>query len=170
MATEGHGAAPSALGYLYQCEVALLGLLDRLWSGEQVSVSLEVFDDVAFEFGTGTDREILELKHHPLTQRDLIDTSRDLWRTLAIWTAAWVAAEPGSPVRNGGSSESSNGKYGAPFCASVRASRDGWTQLRSARPARVAARTRRALPSTPRQATIRRVRVTNTGSRECSFS
>lgn len=99
MAVPGHTAAPAALGYLYQCEVALLGLLDRLWTGEQVSVSLEVFDDVAFEFGSGSAREVLQLKHRPRSQRDLIDTSGDLWRTLAIWAQTWERVGAGERPR-----------------------------------------------------------------------
>ena len=51
--------------------------------------TIEVVDDVAFEFDDGTAREVLQVKHHQRSLRDLIDTSADLWRTLGIWSGEW---------------------------------------------------------------------------------
>src|SRR5687768_5685376 len=59
-----HTAAPSALGYIYQCQVALLGSLPHALAGRDVLTTIEVFDDVAFEFGDATAREVLQVKHH----------------------------------------------------------------------------------------------------------
>ncbi|MGB0092423.1 MAG: ABC-three component system protein [Solirubrobacteraceae bacterium] len=84
-----HTAAPSALGYIYQCQVALIGSLPHALAGREVLTTIEVFDDVAFEFGDGTPREVLQVKHHQRSARDLIDTSADLWRTLGIWSDEW---------------------------------------------------------------------------------
>src|SRR5690348_4124688 len=70
-----HTAAPSALGYIYQCQVALLGSLPHALAGRDVLTTIEVFDDVAFEFGDGSAREVLQVKHHKRSARDLIDTS-----------------------------------------------------------------------------------------------
>lgn len=86
-----HTAAPSALGYIYQCQVALLGSLPHALAGRDVLTTIEVFDDVAFDFGDGTAREVLQVKHHKRSARDLIDTSADLWRTLGIWSDEWRA-------------------------------------------------------------------------------
>lgn len=91
MTAPGHTAAPSALGYIYQCQVALLGSLPHALAGRDVLTTIEVFDDVAFEFGDGTAREVLQVKHHQRSARDLIDTSADLWRTLGIWSDEWAA-------------------------------------------------------------------------------
>lgn len=91
MTAASHTAAPSALGYIYQCEVALLGSLPHALAGRDVLTTIEVFDDVAFDFGDGTAREVLQVKHHQRSVRDLIDTSADLWRTLGIWSDEWAA-------------------------------------------------------------------------------
>jgi hypothetical protein len=56
-----------------------------------VLTTIEVFDDVAFDFGDGTAREVLQVKHHQRSLRDLIETSPDLWRTLGIWSDEWAA-------------------------------------------------------------------------------
>jgi len=56
-------AADSALGYLYQVQVALLWSLRRLRTGEDIAVSLETLDDVAFE-SAGRPDELLQTKHH----------------------------------------------------------------------------------------------------------
>jgi hypothetical protein len=88
-----HTAAPAALGYIYQCQVALVGLLPHALAGREVLATIEVFDDVAFEFGDGSAREVLQVKHHRQSARDLIDTSADLWRTLAIWSVEWDAGD-----------------------------------------------------------------------------
>jgi hypothetical protein len=85
-----HVAAPAALGYVYQCQVALVGSLPHALLGRDVLTTIEVLDDVAFDFGDGAPREVLQVKHRQLSARDLIDTSADLWRTLGIWSQEWT--------------------------------------------------------------------------------
>lgn len=79
MGTEFSAFAP-ALGYLYQARYALYLLLD---ASEEAELSLERFDDVAFE-KDGTPQELLQLKHHS-TPASLTDYSSDLWKSLRIW-------------------------------------------------------------------------------------
>lgn len=74
------GAAPSALGYLYQCELALLEYLRR--EDPALDVSIEVLDDIAFE---GEQTELLQAKLH-VSPGSLTDSSADLWKTLRVWT------------------------------------------------------------------------------------
>jgi hypothetical protein len=73
-------AAPSALGYLYQVEVALLEALRR--EDPALELSIEALDDIAFE---GTQTELLQTKLQ-ITPGSLTDGSGDLWRTLRIWS------------------------------------------------------------------------------------
>jgi C-terminal domain 7 of the ABC-three component (ABC-3C) systems len=78
------GAAPSAIGYLYQCRLALLLLLAKPVHSDIV-VSLEVLDDVAFE-EAGTPIELIQVKHSIKSVCDLSDVSPRLWKTLRIWS------------------------------------------------------------------------------------
>ena len=82
------------LGYLYQCREALLLAIVETRSQPGLSVSIERFDDVAFE-QNGTATELLQLKHH-VNPASLTDMSVDLWKTLRIWSEA-VAADPQAP-------------------------------------------------------------------------
>ncbi len=41
-------AADSALGYLYQCRVALVSALERIRAAADFTVALETLDDVVF--------------------------------------------------------------------------------------------------------------------------
>jgi hypothetical protein len=79
-----HGAAPAALGYLYQIQLALLELVRRGKAEPSLAVSLEVFDDVAFEVG-GDPVEMLQSKHSISSVKSLANTSTDLWTTLRAW-------------------------------------------------------------------------------------
>lgn len=72
------------LGYLYQCREALLLAIVESKSQPGLSVSIERFDDVAFE-ENGTASEQLQLKHH-VDAASLTDMSVDLWKTLRIWS------------------------------------------------------------------------------------
>ena len=72
------------LGYLYQCREALLLAIVETRSQPGLSVSIERFDDVAFE-QNGTATELLQLKHH-VNPASLTDMSVDLWKTLRIWS------------------------------------------------------------------------------------
>ena len=79
-----HGAAASALGYLFQCRYALLEGLRIVPDTPQLLISIEKFDDVAFE-ANGEPTELIQTKHHIDKAGDLSDGSVDLWKTLAIW-------------------------------------------------------------------------------------
>ena len=81
---ESHTAAPASLGYLYQCRIALLLGIRAIPDTPDASVSVERFDDVAFEVD-GHPSEIIQTKHRLNTPRSLSDRSPDLWRTLEIW-------------------------------------------------------------------------------------
>ena len=82
------------LGYLYQCREALLLSILETKSQPGLSVSIERFDDVAFEHN-GTATEHLQLKHH-VNPASLSDMSVDLWKTLRIWSEA-IDADPQLP-------------------------------------------------------------------------
>jgi hypothetical protein len=85
--TGGHGAAPSALGYAYQAEAALVELVRRAKVEPATKLTIERYDDVAFETD-GRPRELLQTKHHIRGVGNLGDRSRDLWRTLRAWVDA----------------------------------------------------------------------------------
>ncbi len=95
MANSSHLAAGSALGYLYQFQVALLKLVPHALADADVTVSLEVFDDVAFDFDAGPARSVIQVHHSLVSDREMLDTSAKLWRTLAIWAGEWERLEPG---------------------------------------------------------------------------
>lgn len=82
-----HSAAPQAVGYLYQCEYALLALVEQARRDPTRALGLEIIDDVHFE-SSGTPTELLQTKHHVGRAADLSDRSTDLWRTLAAWLDA----------------------------------------------------------------------------------
>ena len=79
-----HSAAPSLLGYLYQCRYALLEALRRLPSENRFSVAIETLDDVVFE-QDGDPIDVLQTKHHTTSPGNLSDSSSDLWKTLRVW-------------------------------------------------------------------------------------
>ncbi|MXY54617.1 MAG: hypothetical protein F4Y86_19115 [Gammaproteobacteria bacterium] len=92
---DDHTAAPSALGYLYQCRIALLLGIQAIPDTPDASISVERFDDVAFETG-GCPTDIIQTKHHLGSSRSLSDKSPDLWRTLEIW-CKWQRSSIASP-------------------------------------------------------------------------
>lgn len=79
-----HSAAPSLLGYSYQCRYALLEALRRLPSENRFSISIEKLDDIEIE-QEGRPIDVLQTKHHTPSPRNLSDYSPDLWKTLGIW-------------------------------------------------------------------------------------
>jgi hypothetical protein len=95
VAESSHLAAGPALGYIYQFQVALLQLVPHALTNADVKVSLEVFDDVAFDFNAGPARSVFQVHHSLTNERELLDTSAKLWRTLAIWATEWKRLEPG---------------------------------------------------------------------------
>ena len=77
-------AAPSLVGYLFQCRYALFESLRRLRRSDQFSVSIETLDDVVFD-GEGEAADILQTKHHISGTANLTDASPDLWKSIRIW-------------------------------------------------------------------------------------
>lgn len=75
-------ARAPALGYLYQARYALLLLLQA--QADSARISLERFDDVAFE-QDGIPLELIQTKHHMKQSVSLSDSSADLWKTLGNW-------------------------------------------------------------------------------------
>lgn len=86
-------AKPSASGYLYQFQSALLLLLD---STEESSVSLEVLDDVSIE-RDGVPKDLIQLKLHKVREANLTDSSPDLWKTIRIWAEHLLAGRISLP-------------------------------------------------------------------------
>ena len=70
-------------GYLYQARYALLRGLEESRKHPSHALSIEKFDDIAFE-EDGHPIELLQTKHHCL-HSDVSDHSIDLWKTLNIW-------------------------------------------------------------------------------------
>jgi hypothetical protein len=94
---KSHEASASATGYLYQCRIALLMALKAIPLNVNQEVSVERFDDVAFD-KTGTPSELVQTKHHIEKSGNLTDASSDLWKTLLIWLKA-VKADAQLPFR-----------------------------------------------------------------------
>ena len=80
-----HEASASATGYLFQCRCALLAGLRAIPDRPQLLLSVEKFDDVAFETD-GEPVELIQTKHHIAQSGALSDASTDLWKTLLIWS------------------------------------------------------------------------------------
>lgn len=79
-------AGESALGYLYQCRLALWFALARLRDRDDTDIAIESLDDVTF-FTDGKPEDLLQTKHHLNTKASLTDASPDLWKTLRIWVS-----------------------------------------------------------------------------------
>ncbi|WP_327742848.1 dsDNA nuclease domain-containing protein [Streptomyces europaeiscabiei] len=91
-----HNAAPSALGYQHQTWWALLELLRLGHKRPDAAISLELFDDIAWDHD-GTATELLQIKHHQKGQRALTDASVDVWSTLKVWMDTACPADPEGP-------------------------------------------------------------------------
>ena len=76
-------ASASMAGYLFQCRLALLRGLQLLKKKPNGQISIEKFDDVAFESEDIVDC-LIQAKHHS-SPKSLSDSSVDLWKTLRIW-------------------------------------------------------------------------------------
>jgi hypothetical protein len=79
-----HSAAESAVGYVYQCYLPLLLLAERASREPELTLALELLDDVQFE-ERGSARELIQTKHHLQSRGDLTDAGVDLWRTINVW-------------------------------------------------------------------------------------
>lgn len=76
-----HEAAGQMIGYLYQVRYAMFLLLES--DDPSFKISIEKFDDIAFEKGYSP-IEMIQNKHHVKTG-NLGDCSTDLWRTIKVW-------------------------------------------------------------------------------------
>ncbi|MYS84620.1 ABC-three component system protein [Embleya scabrispora] len=86
---EQYEASASALGYLFQFAKALHMCIEQWMSnGLEWNVAVEAADDI--EMHTGSVTELLQLKQRAEGVR-LTDTSKDLWKTLRIWSEAAAA-------------------------------------------------------------------------------
>ena len=96
MSGPSHEAASSALGYLYQSQWPLLELLRGSLDRPDLAITVELFDDVAWE-EQGTAIQLLQLKHHVRSGRGLGDMSADLWRTVRVWLDGVDVSDPNGP-------------------------------------------------------------------------
>lgn len=83
-------ASYSALGYLHQCQYALLLGLQRDDETE-LYVSVEKLDDIAFHENPSSPaiaRELLQVKHHINRSGGLGNSSPDIWKSIRIWAEA----------------------------------------------------------------------------------
>jgi hypothetical protein len=92
-----HDAGAAATGYLFQCRYALLAGIQQIADFPQLAISLEKFDDVAFD-AQGEPVQLIQTKHHIAKTGSLSDASLDLWKTLHIWTKL-VAKDVEAPFR-----------------------------------------------------------------------
>ena len=69
----------------------------RFLNDPQLGISIEKFDDVAFE-AQGEPTELIQTKHHIEKLGNLSDASTDLWKTLLIWSMR-VAKDIDAPFR-----------------------------------------------------------------------
>ncbi len=78
-----HSASASLAGYLYQCRLALLLGLQMAKKKPNGHLSIEQFDDIAFE-----DEDLslcLFQAKHSVKAKSMSDSSVDVWKTLHIW-------------------------------------------------------------------------------------
>lgn len=80
-----HEATASLTGYLFQCRCALLKGLQAIPKSPELEISIEKFDDIAFETASEP-IELIQTKHHVGRKGNLSDGSVDLWKTLSIWS------------------------------------------------------------------------------------
>jgi hypothetical protein len=95
--TTPHAAAASAAGYQYQTWWSLLEMLRTGPDRPDATLTLEMYDDVAWEDG-GTPTELLQTKHHQAAGRSLSDMSDDVWRSLQVWLDTAAPSDPAGPL------------------------------------------------------------------------
>jgi hypothetical protein len=76
-------ASGSLAGYIYQCRLALLLGLQAVKKKPNGQISIEKFDDIAFDNDDHTEC-LIQAKHH-ISAKELTDSSVDVWKTLRIW-------------------------------------------------------------------------------------
>lgn len=96
MTAPGHGAAASALGYLYQFDWALIEALEAYPALAGRRLSIEVLDDLAWE-GGGVPTTLEQLKHRGAQVGALTDKQEDVWSTVEVWLDAGPAADAEGP-------------------------------------------------------------------------
>lgn len=92
-----HDASASALGYLYQTNWALLELLRGSRIRPDQAMTIELFDDVAWD-QAGDVKELLQLKHHQKSSGELSDKSVDLWKTIKVWLDSPAFVDNAGPI------------------------------------------------------------------------
>jgi hypothetical protein len=83
-------ASNSALGYLHQCQYALLLGLQQD-EEPNLCISIEKLDDIAFHETPSSSevaKQLLQVKHHINRAGGLGDSSPDIWKTIRIWVEA----------------------------------------------------------------------------------
>jgi hypothetical protein len=95
----GHSAAASALGYLYQFDWALLQALDAYPRHAQRRISVELVDDIGIHDGPDGSMILAleQLKHHVPASDRVTDYSSDVWRTIKSWLDADPAPDDDGP-------------------------------------------------------------------------
>lgn len=96
-ARSAHDAASSALGYFYQSQWPLVELLLRGADQPDAAITVELYDDVAWE-EDGTPTELLQVKHHLNSTRSLGDKDDDIWRTIRSWLDAGPPGNGSGPI------------------------------------------------------------------------
>ncbi|MES4830618.1 ABC-three component system protein [Streptomyces anthocyanicus] len=81
-----HSAAGQMLGYLYQCEWALVELAQRWFKDAEAALRMEMLDDIDLLHGS-VPVELVQSKHHG-GQGEIGSTSADLWRSINSWCDA----------------------------------------------------------------------------------
>lgn len=84
--TKFQAAAPM-VGYIFQSRLALLRGLQLLKKHPNAQISIEKFDDVAFETDDYS-QCLIQAKHH-IVPKSLADKSVDLWKTFRVWLEAF---------------------------------------------------------------------------------
>ena len=79
-----YSAGGSLAGYLFQCRLALLRGLELAKKNPASVISIEKFDDIAFETADLA-KCLIQAKHH-ISAKSVDNKSVDLWKTLGIWT------------------------------------------------------------------------------------
>lgn len=92
-----HGAAASALGYLYQFEWALIEALEAYPTLAGRRLSIEKLDDIGWETDGGAPVSLSQLKHHGPGAGALTDMHDDVWSTVSVWLDAGPPADPEGP-------------------------------------------------------------------------
>lgn len=83
------GASAPMAGYLFQSRLALLRGLQLLKKQPNGVISIEKYDDVAFD-DTDHGKCLLQAKHH-ISPKSLSDKSVELWKTLRVWLETFQA-------------------------------------------------------------------------------